>query len=173
MLAARTLPAAAAGSRTVGHGAAATVDTPAAAPARYIIALDDVLSSGEGGTSVAEDRWPAFLAQRVRTEFPVPSDLMVVEPGGGIGRHALDLSRAIARLAPGIVARNGVKFVIVLDDIEAASIHALINRQAQRAFEQGAVGCPCDIQALVEVATTARKNHERDRDQQRRDYRQN
>jgi len=121
----RTGTAAAAGSRAVGHGAATTADAPAAAAARYIIALDDVLASGEGETSVPQDRWPAFLAQRVRTEFAVPSDLMVVEPGVGIGRHALDLSRAMTRLEPGILARNGAKFVIVLDGIEASSIHGV------------------------------------------------
>jgi lysophospholipase L1-like esterase len=50
---------------------------------------------------------------------------MVVEPGVGIGRHALDLSRAMTRLEPGILARNGAKFVIVLDGIEASSIHGV------------------------------------------------
>jgi lysophospholipase L1-like esterase len=82
------------------------------------------LAGPEGETTPTNDRWPTYLADRLRTEFRSPSNLVVVEPGVGIGSHALDLSRALGRLEPTILSQNTAKYVIVLDDIEESrSIH--------------------------------------------------
>jgi len=47
-----------------------------------------------------------FPAQRVRTEFAVHGSHGSWNRASAIGRHALDLSRAMTRLEPGILARN-------------------------------------------------------------------
>ena len=123
---ARNLPPAASNAGATGNAPAAAAGSAGLAEARVIIALDDVLSGAPGNTIPGKDRWPTYLADRLRMEFGGPSNLVVVEPGVGAGAHALDLSRALARLEPVMLARNAAKYVIVLDDIsESSAMHAV------------------------------------------------
>jgi lysophospholipase L1-like esterase len=122
--AAQTLPGGGSTGRLAGTAAAPAAHNQAPADVRIIIALDDLLSGAAGKSTLSVDRWPTYLADRLRTELGGPSNLVVVEPGVGIGSHAQDLTRALSRLEPSILSQNAAKYVIVLDDITESSAHA-------------------------------------------------
>ena len=97
-------------------------DVDVLAPARVrgtIVAIGDSITDGVGSSSDANARWPNFLARRLQARRG--KTLNVVDEGIG-GNRVLNNSRccgvnAVARFGQDVLARPGVKAVIMLEGV--------------------------------------------------------
>lgn len=96
----------------------AGVDVAATAPEASIIALGDSITDGHAATTNGNDRWTDGLAARLQANLATRS-LGVVNVGIG-GNHLLTDGlgpNALARFDRDVLARPGVKYVILLEAI--------------------------------------------------------
>jgi lysophospholipase L1-like esterase len=87
-------------------------------PAGSIVAFGDSITDGHGSTTDANDRWPDLLADRLKSD-PRTRDVAVVNAGIGGNRLLLDGlgPNALARFDRDVLARPGVRWVIVLEGV--------------------------------------------------------
>ncbi|WP_420140477.1 SGNH/GDSL hydrolase family protein [Sphingomonas sp.] len=94
------------------------VEVDASPRAAAIITLGDSITDGRGSTTDGNDRWPDLLADRLQ-DSPKTRALSVVNVGIGGNRLLLDGigPNALARFDRDVLARPGVKAVIVLEGV--------------------------------------------------------
>ena len=94
------------------------VDVEAAPDSSAIVALGDSITDGAHSSLNANMQWPSQLAARLQND-PATAKLAVVNAGIGGNRILHDVSgpNALARLDRDVIARDGVKYVIVLESI--------------------------------------------------------
>jgi lysophospholipase L1-like esterase len=94
------------------------VDVEASPQSSAIVALGDSITDGAFSTPNANLQWPSQLAARLQAN-PATADLAVVNAGISGNRILHDVSgpNALARLDRDVLARDGVKYVIVLESI--------------------------------------------------------
>lgn len=96
-------------------GVEVAADRPGAC---VIVALGDSITDGHGSTTNGNDRWTDDLAARLQRS-PATRDVAVVNAGIGGNRLLLDGlgPNALARFDRDVLARVGVRYVIVLEGI--------------------------------------------------------
>lgn len=113
-----------------------------------VVAYGDSITDGHGSTTDGNDRWPDFLARRLAGDAKT-SALGVVNAGIG-GNHLLYDGlgpNALARFDRDVLARPGVKYVILLEGINdlggldrledhSAEVHAAWLAQVEAAMAQ-------------------------------------
>lgn len=94
------------------------VDVEAGADAAAIVALGDSITDGAHSSLNANMQWPSQLAERLQKN-PATTHIAVANAGIGGNRILHDVSgpNALARLDRDVIARAGVKYVIVLESI--------------------------------------------------------
>jgi lysophospholipase L1-like esterase len=94
------------------------VDVEAAADVSTIVALGDSITDGAHSSNDANMQWPSQLAARLQKNLGT-SGLAVANAGIGGNRILHDMSgpNALARLDRDVIARDGVKYLIVLESI--------------------------------------------------------
>lgn len=94
------------------------VDVEASPESSAIVALGDSITDGAHSTPNANLQWPSQLAARLQAN-PATADLAVVNAGISGNRVLHDVSGpdVLARLDRDVLARDGVKYVIVLESI--------------------------------------------------------
>ncbi|HEY6467941.1 MAG TPA: SGNH/GDSL hydrolase family protein [Candidatus Acidoferrales bacterium] len=94
------------------------VDVEGSADSSAIVALGDSITDGAHSSVDANMQWPSQLAARLQKN-PGTSNLAVVNAGIGGNRILHDMSgpNALARLDRDVIARDGVKYLIVLESI--------------------------------------------------------
>jgi lysophospholipase L1-like esterase len=94
------------------------VDVEGSADAGAIVALGDSITDGAHSSLNANMQWPSQLADRLEKD-PATSNLAVVNAGIGGNRILHDVSgpNALARLDRDAIARDGAKYMIVLESI--------------------------------------------------------
>jgi lysophospholipase L1-like esterase len=94
------------------------VEVDASPRAATIVTLGDSITDGRGSTTDGDDRWPDMLANRLRGGAETRA-LGVVNVGIGGNRLLLDGigPNALARFDRDVLARPGVKAVIVLEGV--------------------------------------------------------
>ena len=94
------------------------VDVPAGEGSRAILALGDSITDGAHSTANANRRWPDVLAARLKQEHGLEHVAVLNE---GIGGNRVLNDRhgpsALARLDRDVLAQNGAKYVVVLEEI--------------------------------------------------------
>ncbi|MDE3137080.1 MAG: SGNH/GDSL hydrolase family protein [Acidobacteriota bacterium] len=94
------------------------VDVEASPGSSAIVALGDSITDGANSTPNTNRRWPNQLATRLLAN-PATAHLAVVNAGISGNRilHDMDGPNALARLDRDVLARAGVKYLIVLEGI--------------------------------------------------------
>ena len=94
------------------------VDVEAGPQASAIVALGDSITDGFHSTANENMQWPSQLAARLQAN-PATANLAVVNAGISGNRILHDVSgpSALARLDRDVLARDGVKYLIVLEGI--------------------------------------------------------
>lgn len=94
------------------------VDVEADARAGVIVTLGDSITDGFASTIDANGQWPSQLAARLRVD-PATADLAVSNEGIGGNRILHDVigPNALERLDRDVLARDGVKYMTVLESI--------------------------------------------------------
>ncbi|HKQ87193.1 MAG TPA: SGNH/GDSL hydrolase family protein [Candidatus Acidoferrales bacterium] len=94
------------------------VDVESGAESAAIVALGDSITDGAHSSLNGNMQWPSQLADRLQKD-PATAHLAVANAGIGGNRILHDVSgpNALARLDRDVIARAGVKYVIVLESI--------------------------------------------------------
>jgi lysophospholipase L1-like esterase len=94
------------------------VDVQGGADSSAIVTLGDSITEGSHSSVDANMQWPSQLAKRLR-ENPGTSNLAVVNAGIGGNRILHDVTgpNALERLDRDVIARDSVKYLIVLESI--------------------------------------------------------
>lgn len=94
------------------------VDVEASADSGAIVAFGDSITDGAHSSVDANMQWPSQLAARLQKN-PGTANLAVLNAGIGGNRILHDMSgpNALARLDRDVIARDGVKYLIVLESI--------------------------------------------------------
>ncbi|HUA86396.1 MAG TPA: SGNH/GDSL hydrolase family protein [Bryobacteraceae bacterium] len=94
------------------------VDVEGGADSSAIVAFGDSITDGAHSSMNENMQWPSQLAERLQKD-PATSKLAVVNAGIGGNRILHDVSgpNALARLDRDVIARDGVKYLIVLESI--------------------------------------------------------
>ncbi len=94
------------------------VDVEAGPKTHAIVALGDSITEGFNAKPNTNNSWPSQLAARLQAK-PRTAHLAVVNAGisGNRVLHSVDGPNALARLDRDVLARDGVKYVIVLEGI--------------------------------------------------------
>ncbi len=115
------------GAKTVEHWYFISgVDVVAPTKAFSVVALGDSMTDGRGSTTNGNDRWPDLLAQRLQGNSATRR-IGIVNQGIG-GNHLLTDGlgpNALARFDRDVLARPGVRYVIVLEGINDLGALAL------------------------------------------------
>jgi len=103
------------------------VDVSAAPDAAAIVAFGDSITDGHGSTTNGNDRWPDDLAHRLLTATEAARPLGVLNEGIGGNRLLLDGlgPNALARFDRDVLARPGVRYLIVLEGINDIGMFGL------------------------------------------------
>lgn len=94
------------------------IDVEAAAEAAAVVAFGDSITDGYGVGPDRDERWPDFLAERLKAA-PATRHLSVLNHGIGGNRVLLDGlgPNALARFERDVLAQTGVRYVIVLEGV--------------------------------------------------------
>jgi lysophospholipase L1-like esterase len=94
------------------------VEVLAAPGAAAVVALGDSITDGHGATTNGDDRWPDLLAKRLQGERAT-RQVGVLNVGIGGNRVLLDGlgPNALARFDRDVLARPGVRWVVVLEGV--------------------------------------------------------
>lgn len=151
------------------------VDVEASARDGVIVTLGDSITDGFASTIDANRQWPSQLAARLQAD-PATADLAVANEGIGGNRILHDVigPNALERLDRDVLARNAVKYMIVLESIndvgwphqpgahesqEVTSLacnRSLVERTPPLSTSSGARSRPS--RALITTATKVRRN---------------
>ena len=122
------------GAKTIEHWyTIAGVEVAAGKQAFAIVTLGDSITDGHGATTNGNDRWPDVLAQRLQTSAQT-QEVAVVNVGTGGNRLLNDGlgPNALARFDRDVLARPGVKYVIVLEGVnDLGTLHDAPSATAQ------------------------------------------
>lgn len=96
----------------------AGVDVSAPPQAAAIVTLGDSITDGHGATTDGNDRWPDLLAKRLQSDRG-KKEFAVLNQGIGGNRLLLDGAgpNALARFDHDVLARPGVRYIIVLEGV--------------------------------------------------------
>jgi lysophospholipase L1-like esterase len=94
------------------------IDVAASDRASAVVALGDSITDGHGATTNGNDRWPDVLAARLQSTAAT-RNIAVINEGIGGNRLLLDGlgPNALARFDRDVLARDGVRTLIVLEGI--------------------------------------------------------
>jgi GDSL-like Lipase/Acylhydrolase family len=94
------------------------VDVEASAESSAIVALGDSITDGFNSTLNANMQWPSQFAARLQAN-PATKNLAVLNAGisGNRVLHDVTGPNALARLDRDVIARDGIKYLIVLESI--------------------------------------------------------
>jgi lysophospholipase L1-like esterase len=103
---------------TTSYYLLSAVDVEADARSSVIVTLGDSITDGFASTVDANRQWPSQLAARLQAD-PVTADLAVANEGIGGNRILHDVigPNALERLDRDVLARDGVKYITVLESI--------------------------------------------------------
>jgi len=114
------------GARTIEHWyTIAGLDVTAAASAFAVVTLGDSITDGHAATTNGNDRWPDVLARGLQGSAKT-RNVAVVNVGTGGNRLLVDGlgPNALARFDRDVLARPGVKYLIVLEGVnDLGSLH--------------------------------------------------
>jgi lysophospholipase L1-like esterase len=115
----------------------AGVDVSAPPDAAAIVTLGDSITDGRGSTTGGNDRWPDDLARRLRAALPARR-LAVLNAGMGGNRLLHDGlgPNALARFDRDVLARPGVRYLIVQEAINDIGTFGLEGNTAQAAHDR-------------------------------------
>jgi lysophospholipase L1-like esterase len=94
------------------------IEVRAPASAGAVVILGDSITDGRGSTTNGNDRWPDVLAKRLQAS-PATTEVAVLNAGLGGNRLLRDGlgPNALARLDRDVLARPGVRWLVVLEGI--------------------------------------------------------
>ena len=126
-------------------------DVEPEAPSSAIAIVGDSITDGHGVISNSDTRWTDTLAERLRTS-PATRALAVLNLG--IGSNCLAEAcvgpSAVARLQRDVLARNHVRYLIILEgvnDLGTLTREAPVSGQAHRALVQRMIGALAQMRA--------------------------
>jgi lysophospholipase L1-like esterase len=94
------------------------IEVRAPASAGAVVILGDSITDGRGSTTNGNDRWPDVLAKRLQAS-PATTEVAVLNAGLGGNRLLRDGlgPNALARLDRDVLARPGVRWLVVLEGV--------------------------------------------------------
>lgn len=120
------------------------VEVASRAAAQAVAILGDSITDGHGATTNGNDRWPDVLAARLQQSRKL-RDIGVLNAGIGGNRLLLDGlgPNALARFDRDVIARNGVRYLIVLEginDLGMLTHDGAVTAQRHQDLVQGMIG---------------------------------
>jgi lysophospholipase L1-like esterase len=111
---------------------ATSLEVTAPGGARAVVVLGDSITDGIGSTMDAHQRWPDHLARRLLAERRLPPTAVINEGiAGNRILHDWIGTRALARFDRDVLARPGVRHVIVLHGLNDFGIPGAFDRAAE------------------------------------------